>query len=125
MIELPSTLAILLAKESALEGLVKLIVSKYDDILRWSTLPFFPEYTDHGPRHLSEVLQTFSDLITPDSWVLLTPQDAAASVFSVLFHDLGMHIAEDGFFALTDPHNAETLIPEIDSQKWPNLWRTL
>jgi molecular chaperone HtpG len=122
MIALPSTLASLLEKDPALDGLVKLVVSKYDDILRWSTLPFFPEYTDHGPRHLSEVLQTFSDLITPDSWTLLTPQDAAASVFSVLFHDLGMHIAEDGFFALTDPHNLGILIPQIDSHAWPNLW---
>jgi molecular chaperone HtpG len=122
MIDLPNSLTKLLEKDLALDGAVKLVVSRYDELLRWSTLPFFPEYTDHGPRHLSEVLQTLSDLITPESWNLLTPKDAAVSILSVLFHDLGMHIAEDGFFALTDPQNVGTLIPQIDSQKWPDLW---
>src|ERR1700733_10502424 len=122
MIELPSRLADLLGRDRILEGVVKLVLAKYDLLLQWSSLPFFPEYTDHGPKHLSDVLSTSSDLVSADAWSVLTPQDAAGVILSTLFHDLGMHIAEDGFFALTDTHNDTILIPKIDTQSWPTLW---
>jgi len=101
---------------------VKVVLAKYDPLLQWSSLPFFPEYTDHGPKHLSDVLSTSCDLIGTDAWSVLTPADAAGIIVSTLFHDLGMPIAEDGFFALTNKHNDTILIPRTDTQPWPTLW---
>jgi molecular chaperone HtpG len=122
MIQTPDRLKKLLEQDQLLDGATTLLIHSCDQVLKWSKLPFFPDYTDHGYRHLSEVLATWANLITDASWPSLTSRDATVSILSVLFHDLGMHITEDGFLSLIDPTNTQILIPEVDAQSWPRCW---
>ena len=67
------------------------------DILKVSNLPFFTDYTDHGTDHLSRVLEIADKLIPHRSHALFTAEDAAVMIFSVLLHDLALHLNEAGF----------------------------
>src|SRR4051812_26440335 len=61
--------------------------------------PLFPEYTDHGPDHISAVLAA-AELLIPDAvWgeEVLTPDDAVLLVLSSLLHDVAMHLTPEGF----------------------------
>lgn len=82
---------------------------------------FFPEYTDHGPQHNTDVLATAVDLMTDEAKEILSPADAAALTLSVLLHDCGMHLPKDSFWQLI---KGETLkgIDGIDSETWQSLW---
>jgi hypothetical protein len=115
-IQIPNKIADLLAKETKLEGAVKLNFAKFEPWLRFSNMPFFPEYTSHGPEHISEVLSTAENIITDESWPNLTAQDAAVICMSTLLHDCAMHITEDGFKFLLQG-GCQNL-----GADWKNLW---
>jgi hypothetical protein len=84
-------------------------------------LPFFPEFTDHGPRHISEVLATATSIITDRAWELLTGADAAALTLSVLLHDSAMHLTEDGFVWLIQ--QSEPRLTGYGDLPWRVLWQ--
>lgn len=85
---------------------------------------FFPEYTDHGITHLNEVLLTADSIISDESWLNLTPQDAAAMVISVLLHDCAMHITEDGFYSLINNKFPTTESRYIKKEsRWSDVWQ--
>src|SRR5688500_13988854 len=67
-----------------------------------NALVFFPGYTDHGPQHVSAVLQDAAQLIPNDVWAenLLTVQDIPLLVCALVRHDLGLHLSERSFLAL-------------------------
>ncbi|MDT5268658.1 MAG: molecular chaperone HtpG [Acidobacteriota bacterium] len=84
-------------------------------------LVFFPEYTDHGIRHIQEVFDTTEALIPKGGWEILTPEDVATLILAIILHDCAMHISEDGFITLlsddSKPRN------ELFSDKpWRQLW---
>jgi hypothetical protein len=81
------------------------------DILKISKLPFFPDYTDHGIPHLSKVLEIADKLIADRARELFSAEDAAVLTFSVLSHDLALHLSEAGFQSL------------LKAPSWANLWR--
>jgi hypothetical protein len=54
VIRLPKRLAELLEMDAELEGAVKLSLCALGPWISGSRLPFFPEYTDHGPEHISK-----------------------------------------------------------------------
>src|SRR5690349_17359702 len=69
-------------------------------------LRFFPEFTDHGVKHIQGVLDATAELLTPEARELLTPQDVAVLTIGVLLHDAAMHLTADGFLALINcPEN--------------------
>jgi molecular chaperone HtpG len=115
-IQIPDKIVKLLAKDSKIEGAIKLNFAKFGTWLRFSNMPFFPEYTSHGPEHISEVLSTVENIITEESWLNLTAQDAALICMSTLLHDCAMHITEDGFKFLLDG-GCQNL-----GADWKNLW---
>lgn len=87
-------------------------------------LPFFPEYTDHGLRHVSNVLETISSLIHEESYSLLTPQDACVIILATVLHDSAMHLKEDGFLTLINSSYSE-YNKEIKIDKpWFQTWQT-
>jgi hypothetical protein len=55
---LPPELKTILVKDSRLQGAVLLAFSEFEPWLDSSGTPFFPEFTDHSAKHVSEVLQT-------------------------------------------------------------------
>lgn len=95
-------------------------------------LDFFPEYTDHGKNHFWFVLSTASSLIPDDAWSVVTPEDGIALTFSILLHDLGMHLTIDNFLTLVDgsatnPYqpiltSSNFIVPEERDLPWNRLW---
>jgi molecular chaperone HtpG len=87
-------------------------------------LTFFPEYTDHGPRHVSAVLTGAEWLVAEGAWAALTADDAAVLILATILHDCAMHLSADGFLALLakpqgERHPAWTL---LDRQSWAELF---
>lgn len=87
-----------------------------------STIPFFPEYTDHGLTHLQEVLHLAEYLVDDRAWGVITPADAAVFVISVLLHDCAMHITEDGFAALIDQQDRYPPVLYQGDRPWAEMW---
>jgi molecular chaperone HtpG len=92
---------------------VDLSLSLVSDVLRISKLPFFPDYTDHGPEHLAKVLEIAENLISEKSRKVFTAEDAGVLIFAVLLHDLALHLSEAGFKSLLD----------ASPNKWGPQWR--
>ena len=85
-------------------------------------MPFFPEFTDHGPDHLRRVLDTADWLIAEDTWNVLSPRDAACLVIAILIHDSAMHLTEDSLRVLVRGNPSEPFFPEFDLASWHQLW---
>ena len=94
-------------------------IGNYVDAIR---LVFFPEYTDHGKRHIELTLQTAIDLATHEAKKHITQQDAAVLVAAVGLHDFGMHLTRDGFESLIATDSIWEPIPGLDSKPWSVLW---
>ena len=121
-LQLPKRLGEKLSENQALEGAIKLNLTPFSNWFANSGVPFFPEYTDHGPQHVEGVLVSASSLITDEAWDILAPEDAAVLVLSVLLHDAGMHLSEDGFLELIDRKIKRELISGFADRGWPALW---
>jgi hypothetical protein len=120
VIEIPKRLEAVLAKDRALHGAVLSSLVAFEPWLRLSNMPFFPEYTDHTPRHVSEVMATAGSLIQDDAWSVLTPADAATLILAILTHDSAMHLTEDGFLSLIGSMPPVYLLPA--DGPWDALW---
>lgn len=96
-----------LSVRSAIDSSVALV----GDILQLSKLPFFPDYTDHGAPHLNKVLRISDKLIGDGARQLFSAEDVAVLTFSILLHDLALHVSEAGFQSLLRVPN------------WANSWR--
>lgn len=95
-IVLPALLEERLASDDGLKAAVYGLLRDVNPMLQWNTLEFFPDFTDHGARHVEAVLHTCVWLMTEESRKLLTPQDAAALVGACVLHDLAMHLNKAG-----------------------------
>lgn len=123
MLDIPKRTKDLLESDQRYNSFVLSCISNIGEWLTDNKTVFFPEYTDHGFVHLSEVLLTADSIISDDSWGQLTAQDSAALIVSVLLHDCALHISEDGFYTLiTDKFpaiNSRYLEQEVG---WSVLW---
>jgi len=91
-------------------------ISVVSDVLQISKLPFFPDYTGHGAEHLGNLLGIAEKLIPDRARNFFTAEDTAVLIFSVLLHDLALHISEAGFLSLL-----KSTPPESKS-KWEEKW---
>jgi molecular chaperone HtpG len=82
---------------------------------------FFPEYTDHGPKHIEEVLNSASGLITEEAMEIVSPSDAAVLIVAALLHDCALHITEDGFRDLVSGNWASNKT-KFNESPWDELW---
>ncbi|WP_170550434.1 HD domain-containing protein [Ruegeria atlantica] len=104
---------------SKLTGLLNYAITACSPII--SNKPeFFPEYTDHGPDHNTEVLSTAIDILKPDTVEAMTPEDITVLALSVLLHDCGMHMTGDSFVSLISGDNRRTT--KLDERTWLQLW---
>ena len=94
---LPPRLASKLDNDPRLSAAVRQSIENFRPWIAQPRPTFFPEYTDHGPEHLSSVLSTASSLIPDPAWRVVTPSDAAILALAVLLHDAAMHLTPDGF----------------------------
>src|SRR5579883_1858094 len=98
MITVPKTFQQLITQDQRLLAMVETTISNAGLLLDKNHLPFFPEYSNHGPEHIQDVLNDAERLVPHNALAVFTKEDAALLVLSVLLHDAGMHIGEDGFF---------------------------
>ncbi len=122
MINVPSRMSEILVKAPGLQSCVDGSLATFEPFLKDNKLPFFPEYTDHGPDHLEGVLRTAAALIRDEAWDVLSPGDAATLILACLLHDLGMHLTEDGFVSLVMPGVNWCIVPELGDKTWSVLW---
>ncbi len=85
-------------------------------------MPFFPGFTDHSPRHITDVLNTAASLISDASHELLSAQDVAVLCMAILLHDCGMHLTQDTFRELVQERDA-VLIDGFGDAPWGRLWK--
>ena len=120
--EIPPRLLRSLEQDRSLHAAVLRAFTDFEPLLKHSHLPFFPEYTDHGPDHIQGVLRTAAAIIRDEADPVLTPGDAGVLVLAILLHDIALHLSEDGFLRLIDPAEPQPspLLPE--DRPWPRLW---
>jgi hypothetical protein len=75
-------------------------ITTFDAWLRDSKLPFFTDYTDHGPEHLNHVMLTVAALIPKEAQEKFTAEDTAVLILAILLHDSALHLSEAGFQSL-------------------------
>jgi histidine kinase/DNA gyrase B/HSP90-like ATPase len=121
-LQIPETFTKILQADDTLHGAVMLSFAEFEPWLRLSGTPFFPEYTDHGPKHLTETIATAFAIVRDEAWPIVTPGDIAALVLSILLHDSAMHISDDGFISLVATGNKRSTIAGFDDKPWPILW---
>src|SRR5262245_41271719 len=119
-IRIPARLDERLGK-SALADSVRLYVGRVDEWVGDDTkgLFFFPEYTDHGPKHVSSVMAGAEALILEDAWEAVTSEDIAVLIAAVLLHDSALHLSADGFLALL---NANRAADPMEQKTWSELF---
>ncbi len=120
--EIPPFFEKLIKEDHDLSSGVSSTVPKFEKWMSQSTLPFFPEYTDHNIKHIEEVLTTAYGLISDNAKPLLTSGDGTVLVLASLLHDCAMHLTEDGFFTLIDKGNGWLPIQPFDNCSWGDLW---
>jgi len=121
LIQYPAFFEQKLQADQQMRSAIDAALTSVVDILKISRLPFFPDYTDHGPQHLSNVLDISDKLLSKGSRELLTAEDVAILVFSVLLHDLALHLSEAGFLSLIQTH--DTIAYSSETLSWPHAWR--
>lgn len=121
-IDIPEALANKLKANSALYGAVLQTLTEFEPWFANSGTPFFPEYTDHGPKHVAETIATASSLIRDDAWPIVTATDAGILVLAILLHDSAMHLSEDGFLSLIRFEPVDRALEGWMAVPWPDLW---
>jgi hypothetical protein len=101
--------------EKKYHAIILNILTNFEDILNASSLEFFPEYNNHGITHLNNIFKIQDELITDESFKLLTVNDITTLIIATLSHDIGMHLNYEGF---------QTLIKSDlqFSEKWNKKW---
>lgn len=121
MITLPALFETVLQKSPPLNAAVHKSLDLFEPWLEQSGMPFFPGFTDHSPRHIKDVLETAASLVSDSSRDLLSAEDVTVLCMSILLHDCGMHLTQDGFRALiskTEP----ALISGLGDRPWHQIW---
>lgn len=124
MIVLPQKFEEILKQDTSgyYAGAVDLTRSKFGQIFSENRLYFFEEYTDHGINHINSVLKACAELITKDTYKLLSEKDISILVLSVFLHDLGMHLQPLTFKKMVTGGYDDVLNPDFGDQKWSVLW---
>lgn len=117
--KLPLTIQNALASDPSLMATVNAAIEACDPIIS-SRPEFFPEYTDHGPSHNTEVLDTALGILTEDALNALSNADFAVLALAVLLHDCGMHLTGDAFVSLISQDNKN--LTRLDETHWCDLW---
>lgn len=120
MIVIPPKIEELLSHDRVLSAAARLSFAEFEPWIEASGTPFFPEYTNHGIQHITDVLATASSLVRDDARAVLTASDAAMLCIAGVLHDSATHLTEDGFLSLiTDPSRPRVAKDDI---LWNELW---
>jgi molecular chaperone HtpG len=121
--QLPEQLRDRLERDLEMQSVVNNISADFEEWFRHSQTVFSPYFTDHTIKHVEEVIETATALMTPASLAILTPKDAGMLIIAVLLHDAAMHLTKEGFVELIKP-TREVLVRELDTVPWSQLWES-
>jgi molecular chaperone HtpG len=121
--KLPKKFRTVLEKDSYLEGVVLQTLSDYSQILEENNLFFFEEYTNHGIKHIQQVLDAAELIISSSTFKILSSKDIAILILAIILHDIGMHTSYATFKKMADGELDKLIIKEIDQKKWSELWK--
>lgn len=99
------------------------VLSTFGEILQDNKLYFFGEYTDHGIRHVENVIAAADNLI-PDETLkeVLTEKDITCYVLVAILHDIAMHLTLDGFNYIINGGFDDVRVAKLDELTWSALW---
>lgn len=120
MMEIPTSLSEVLQEDDSLNGAVHTVLALIRPWFEDNKLVFFPEYTDHGPKHIQDVFNTTESLISADAWNILRPADIATLIIGILLHDCAMHLSEEGFITLIT--QKRDVNEGFRDKSWQELW---
>lgn len=121
--QLPGRLKEKLLAHARLGMATQACAEEFSAWLSSSSMPLFPEYTEHGLGHVESVLMSASALVSDEAWEVLTPTDAGVFVFATLFHDSAMHLTEAGFLDLvSEPRSSLKVAGYPGDADWSVLW---
>ena len=120
--KLPIKFEEILKTNQTIYSIVLDVVSSFEPIFRDNKLYFFEEYTDHGIKHIESVLEASEFIITEESFKNITPNEIAILIYSIILHDLGMHIELSTFNSLLNGDYNSCKINLIDKQNSNELW---
>jgi hypothetical protein len=107
----------------SLSGALDTLVDTFSEWLTNNKTEFFPEYTDHGIDHVQSVLNTADEIISEESWAIITPEDIYVLTSSVLLHDCAMHISKEGLWDLITNDLYNGVLLGFDSEEeWSSRW---
>ncbi|MCH5251057.1 MAG: ATP-binding protein [Lachnospiraceae bacterium] len=121
MIHIPEEFSKILSKNSLCDIAVKQTIENVAPILEDNKMEFFPEYTNHGERHISSVLSIASKIIESKTYASLTAMDIEVLINAILLHDISMHLSYAGFVKLIQDDNFSRKNVYND-QSWSILW---
>lgn len=120
--KIPEVFNRLLLTDEKLNSCILQIISDFQPILKDNKLYFFEEYTDHGIEHIESVLNAAAEIITEDSYALLSAKDIGILIMSIILHDLGMHIEYSTFLAFINGEYDDVRVESLDRKPWKRLW---
>lgn len=83
---------------------------------------FFPEYTNHGIKHIQKVLDISSRIITDSSLAVMSCKEIGITIISICIHDIGMFITKDGLKKIIYGEFNNTKIDLLDNYTWKQTW---
>lgn len=122
MIKLPELFEQKLDCNQELSAAVRNNLEQFTPWLSQSGMPFFPGFTDHGPRHINDVLSAAASLISDYSHDLLSSEDIAVLTLAILLHDCGMHLTQDVFRELIS-RDEVPIVSGFHDLPWAKLWK--
>lgn len=120
--KIPNRFINILLTDQSLHSTVLAIVSDFQPILKDNKLFFFEEYTDHGIEHIEAVLRSASEIITEQTYDILTAKDVALLIMSIILHDLAMHIEFSTFNAFIGGSYDDCRQDSLDEHTWAESW---
>jgi len=112
-----------LTENNEIDGIISTTLATFGEILEEKSMFFFSEYTDHGIKHIEQVLVASDNLITNDTFSnILGYKDIGYYILAVILHDIGMHIDFEGFKCLINGKYDDIRFEELDSSTWSELW---
>lgn len=83
---------------------------------------FFPEYTHHGILHIRRILEICDKLISDRALSNMTSRELGILIISVIMHDIGMFIGEDGLHEILYGISSEQKTDILDKYIWKKEW---
>ncbi|MDR0865014.1 MAG: ATP-binding protein [Candidatus Symbiothrix sp.] len=106
-----------------LEAVTRSTIREFSLILQLNEKSFFSEYTDHGIKHVEDVLNCSLKLIEKTTFNKLSTKDIAVLIMSAVLHDIAMQLPISTFKKMLMGEYDSVLNRFFDDKTWFSLWK--